>query len=296
VVDDVTSRTSDSWADLPVGQALASLRKQAGLTGTGLARIVGMSQSKISRIENGSTTVNPQDVATLARALGAPDDVVRRLVARARRAPTQQTGWRMEPDDISRRQSEIAEIEAATRVIRSFSALVVHGLLQTSEYARGVLAGVHSVFSADMVTPAAEAVSVSAAARIARQQALADRGKEFRLVLPESVFWNRFCEPEDMLAQIRRVREVGQQDNVRIGIIPIDARWPVPVGHDFTVHDESSVVLDLPISNIMSRVAEDIAVYRRIFDLLEAEATTDIDETLDRHAARYYELAGARYN
>jgi len=98
-----------------------------------------------------------------------------------------------------------------------------------------------------------------------------------------------------MLAQIRRVREVGRQDNVRICIIPIDARWPVPAGHDFTVYDESSVVLDLPISNIMSRTVEDVAVYRRIFDLLEAEATTDIDETLDRHAARYYELAGARY-
>jgi transcriptional regulator with XRE-family HTH domain len=295
VSEEVTHGTSDKWDDIPVGRALASLRKRAGLTGQDLARRVQMSQSKISRIETGTAPVDPKDVGRLAEALGAPDETVRRLVARSRPAAKQQVSWRLSPDDIPHRQREIAEIEAATRVTREYSPMVIVGLLQTGEYARGVLAAVHSFLSVDELNPRAETVILSAAARIARQQVLANPNKEFRFVMPESALWNRFCEPDDMLAQLRRLREVAAQDNVWLGLIPVDTRWPFPATQDFAIFDESCVLLDMPNSNIMSRGAEDVAVYRRLFDLLETQATTDIDGILERHATRYYELARPRY-
>jgi hypothetical protein len=254
-----------------------------------------MSQSKISRIETGSTIVDPQDIAKLAKALGASDEEVRRLVARARRTPRQHASWQLDPDDIPNRQREIAEIEAGTRVLRTFTPVVIHGLLQTSEYARGVLAAVHSFLSEDQLTPRSEAVVLSAAARIGRQHVLANPQKEFRIVLPESVLSNRFCEPEDMLAQVRQLREVADQRNVTISIIPIDARWPFPAAQDFTVFDDSCVLLDMPDTSIMSRAAENVAVYRRLFDLLEKRATGNTNEILERYAAHYHELAGHRY-
>jgi transcriptional regulator with XRE-family HTH domain len=45
-----------SDTDRPVGARLAELRRAAGLTGHDLARRVGWSQAKISRIETTSST------------------------------------------------------------------------------------------------------------------------------------------------------------------------------------------------------------------------------------------------
>ena len=66
----------------PTGAAIARLRHQARLTGQQLGRLVTMSQAKISRIETGQTTASPDDIGRLARALGAPHDVISRLVDR----------------------------------------------------------------------------------------------------------------------------------------------------------------------------------------------------------------------
>jgi transcriptional regulator with XRE-family HTH domain len=295
VGDEVARGTAESWDDIPIGKVLAAIRKQSGLTGQDVAAAVEMSQSTYSRIETGARSATPEDVAKIVRALGAPEDTVRRLVARSQPPPKQGSTWRLKADDIPHRQLEIAEIEASAKVIRSFTPIVINGLLQTDQYARGILTTVHSFLAANELAPRDEAVTLSTSARIARQQVLANTNKKFQLVMPESVLWNRFCDPEDMLAQIRQIREIATQDNVSVGLIPIDAPWPFPAAQDFTVYDETCVLLDAPDTNILSRGSEDIATYRRLFDVLERRATTDISEILSTHAARYYKVAGSNY-
>jgi len=70
------------------GQELASklreLRKQAGLSGVRLAARCNMSQSKVSRIENGKVRPSLVDVEQILRALDAPAGMVDEIPVRDR--------------------------------------------------------------------------------------------------------------------------------------------------------------------------------------------------------------------
>ncbi|MGA5220871.1 helix-turn-helix domain-containing protein [Streptomyces cinereoruber] len=70
---------------------LRDLRKRAGLSGDRIAARCNMSQSKVSRIENGRTRPSLVDVEQILRALDAPPELVSEVSALARMANTE---WR----------------------------------------------------------------------------------------------------------------------------------------------------------------------------------------------------------
>src|SRR5688572_16411052 len=63
-----------------LGAELQRLRTQAGLSGRTLARRLGLSQSKISRIELGTSLPTTNDVAAWAEAVGARTDAREHLL------------------------------------------------------------------------------------------------------------------------------------------------------------------------------------------------------------------------
>ncbi|MFF0969706.1 helix-turn-helix domain-containing protein [Streptomyces sp. NPDC003703] len=79
----------DSGTEL--ASLLRDLRRQAGLSGERLAARCNMSQSKVSRIENGRTRPSLIDVEQTLRALDAPPALVAEVSALARMANTE---WR----------------------------------------------------------------------------------------------------------------------------------------------------------------------------------------------------------
>jgi transcriptional regulator with XRE-family HTH domain len=212
-----------SEAEVPLGVALKRLRQKAGLTGQELGRRVGMSQAKISKIETGAMRPSVEDVEQLARELGVPPASVEQLTDRVENARDRMTDWRFGRDDPASWQREVEELEAEATELRSFQPAVLSGLLQTSEYARAVLGTVWESLTDSARGPSsgvAEAVSV----RVHRQQILDDRTKQFHFVMPETVLHNLLCPPEEMPGQLRRILEVSQQDNVKLSMVPADAR------------------------------------------------------------------------
>ncbi|MGC0421921.1 helix-turn-helix domain-containing protein [Embleya sp. AB8] len=67
---------------------LRELRKQAGLSGDRLATRCNMSQSKVSRIENGKIRPSLIDVEQILTAVSAPPELVAQAAALARMAGT----------------------------------------------------------------------------------------------------------------------------------------------------------------------------------------------------------------
>src|ERR1700740_2459424 len=63
-----------------LGAELRALRTGAGLTSGEAASLVGWHQSKVSRIETGSSGVKPTDVRLLLDAYGAEDPELRELL------------------------------------------------------------------------------------------------------------------------------------------------------------------------------------------------------------------------
>jgi len=294
VDDDVLSGSPEQEAGTPVGEVLAGLRKTAGVTGQQLGRLVGMSQAKISRIETGSVMPDPEDVEQLATALGASDHVVRKLVDQAAQSHDRITEWRFRSPSVAGRQNDLARLEAKTRVFRIFQPVVVIGLLQTSEYARSIFGTSQALLSKGGKDVMAAGVADGVSARIDRQRILTDPHKKFHLLMSEAVLQLRLCPAEHMPAQVQRIREVARQENVSIGIIPLDTQWNFPPQTGFQLLDDRNVLIDLLSTGVESKGRSDTALYRRIFDVFEAQAVTEIDPILDKYLEIYLDLAKSR--
>jgi len=277
-----------------VGAILARMRRAKNLTGGQLGDLVSMSQPKISRLERGIGSADPEDVGRIAEALGADDDQVAHLKELAERAQTRPPDWLPNSSRLASRQRDVARWEADARTFRLFQTAVIAGPLQTSGYARAVLSSLQSLLSPGIDTAANAAVPEAVSARVRRQEVLADQTKTFHFVMAETVLSNRIAAPEEMPAQIGRLRDVAKQGNVTIAMIPADRRWEIPPIHGFLLLDDHTVTVDLFNNGFTSHSPADARFYRDVFDSFQRLATTDIDEMLDRYLALYLDLARPR--
>jgi transcriptional regulator with XRE-family HTH domain len=289
----IASGASDPEDSL--GATLARMRRAMNLTGRQLGKRVGMSQPKISRLENGVGLPDPADVRRIARELEAPDDVVDHLVDLAEQAHNQMTDWRPMSPSLAVRQRNVASMEADVRTLRVFQPTAIPGLLQTSDYMQAVLTPIQRLISADGAAPSATAILEAVSSRVARQEILADPTRTFHFIITETVLSNRFCAPEYMPAQIQHLRDTAKQENVTLGLIPADGGIIIPPVHGFVVADDRSVEIDLFNTAISTQGSKDTAFYRQVFDEYEHESTTDIDPILDRHLDRYLDRLRDRH-
>ncbi|GAA2888628.1 transcriptional regulator [Actinoplanes cyaneus] len=273
-----------------VGAALARMRRAQRLSGARLAEMVGMSQPKISRLERGRNLADPADVAVLAKALGADGAQIRALVRRAEDAHDRMTDWRPTVSPLVSRQDRLAEWEAATAEVCDFQPALLAGLLQTSGYARGALMSFQTLAEAEGDEDTETAILESVTARIRRQQVLADPGKSFRFVITESVLRSQICPPAEMLAQLSHLRDLlARHPTIRFAVIPDEGPFAFPPLHGFTLLDRSLVLIDVYNTGLVSRGPTDVRHYRKVFELFEASATTEVGPLLDRYEARYIE-------
>jgi transcriptional regulator with XRE-family HTH domain len=274
--------------DEPVGAVIARMRRAKGLTGGDLGRLAGMSQPKVSRIENGKGNPDPEDIGRLALALGADEDLARQLAEQAETAQNRMSDWRPSPIGVTGTQQTVGRAEATVRTLRGFDPTLVPGLLQTSEYARSLLTTFQKYWVPGRPQNAASAVLEAVSARVRRQEVLSDATKTFQFVLYEAVLQNQVCSPDDMLGQVRRLRDLrGLYDNVSIRIVPAEARPAIPAMHGFELFDDKLVMVDLLNTTLSSEGRADTRLYRDMFDVFEAESVLDIDPILDKYH-RYY--------
>jgi transcriptional regulator with XRE-family HTH domain len=276
--------------DEPIGAVLARMRRAKGLTGGDAGRLAGMSQPKVSRIENGKGIPDPEDIGRLARALGADEEFARQLVERAETSQNRMTDWRPSPIGLTGSQYTVGALEAAVGTLRCFDPTVIPGLLQTSEYARSLLTTFQRYWVPDLSRTAVSAVLEAVSARVRRQEILSDTSKSFRFVVTEAVLTNHFCAPDDMLGQIRRLRQLNAQyDNVSVRIVRERAQSPLPPLHGFVLFDDHEVLVDLFNTALSSQGRLDARLYREVFDVFEAESVSDIDPILDEYHRHYAE-------
>lgn len=278
-----TAPGAPTGPDEPVGAVLARLRRDRRLTGAKLAAKVGMSQPKISRIERGRGAADPEDIALIARALGASESETRALMERAERAHNRIIDWRPTSQILVSRQDAVAGWELGATEIRDFQPALLAGLLQNSGYARAALSGFLRLPQAGRPEGQEAALRAAVAARTRRQEALADSAKFFHFIFPELVLRNRICSPVDMLAQIGNLREINDQPNVKMEIIPDDAEVELPALHGFVLYDDDLVVIDLFNTGLTTRGRSDVADYRTVFDTFARHATADVTAMLDRY-------------
>lgn len=247
-----------------------------------LAHLAGWQPSKITKIEHGRQTPSEADLRAWCDHCGAlaelPD-----LIAAVRSIETQFAEWRrVIRGGIKRRQEASAAVYDRARLFRIYEPAVVPGLLQTRDYAVSVLSTSISFFRVP------DDAEESADARIARQRVLTHGDRRFHMLLGEQCLHTNVGGAEVMADQLEHLLRLLKLPRLRIGIIPFDAPYRVPLDNGFWLMDDALVQFDT-YSMEMSLVRPDeIELYGRAFERLAAlavygaEARAMIDAALDR--------------
>ncbi|MGW3819555.1 helix-turn-helix domain-containing protein [Streptomyces sp. NPDC005046] len=240
---------------------LRDLRKRAGLSGDRLAARCNMSQSKVSRIENGRTRPSLVDVEQILRALEAPPELVAEVSALARLANTEWRNLReLRRKGLGTRQTELKALEASSTHMRYFLLSMVTGLLATAEYVRASLA--HS--PAD--------TSKAVAGKLERQAVLYDASKQFTFILTEQAIRWPVVSPLALAEQMDRLSSLSYLPNVRIGVIPVGATTPRTPLNTFTIYDASLVTIETSAGSLVLRDGRDVQSYLKEFAGYEERA------------------------
>src|SRR2546421_8046171 len=209
---------------------LVRLREEAGLSGRELARQIGISQSKVSRIEAGTTMPSMPEVTAWAEAVGTNVSTRNRLRSLTEAAFVELHSWRSLLRDRPHLQDDIGRREAAASPVHTFQPYIVPGLLQTADYAA-------RVFSMFQIPYAEGDVAAAVAGRLNRQTAL-QRGGRFEFLVTESAL--RWCPIPRRLfvAQLERIHQVSTFESVSIGVIPLDTAAVAAIPPGFVIYGE----------------------------------------------------------
>ncbi|WP_371517264.1 helix-turn-helix domain-containing protein [Kitasatospora sp. NBC_01300] len=237
---------------------LKELRKRAGLSGARLAARCNMSQSKISRIENGKSPASLVDVEQILRTLEAPAEVLARVTELARLANTDWQSLRaLRRKGLHHKQQELAGLESSSTEFRFFLLSMITGLLSTPEYIKASLAHLDGD-QGKLI-----------ARKLSRQEVLYDTSKKFTFLLSEmAVRWPLIPAPA-MAMQLDRLVSVSRLPNVRFGVIPLRGLMPVAPMDTFTVYDASLVTIETTSGVLALRDSKDVAMHLEAFAAME---------------------------
>ena len=248
-----------------LGAELRRLRDLAGISGRDLAQRIGISQSKLSRIEKGNAVPSIPQVLDWAREADASPETLRVLRLLTEAAHSEVDTWRSALATRRHLQDEVRERESAADVVSTFQPSVVPGLLQTAEYAR-------RVFATFQLPYAKDDLAAALAARLDRQLALYDSDRRYEFLITEAALRLRPGPHRVLLGQLDRISSLSTLDNVSIGVIPNDIEATTTVPHGFVIYDtgddDTLVSLELIDASRLIRAPEEIELYRRCWELL----------------------------
>lgn len=239
--------------------SLRALRTKAGLTGEQLASRTGLSQPKVSRIENGRSLPSLEEVRVWATATGASAQELTELAGLVEQVATSATSWRiLHRLGLADKQREIAALERQATCIRTFQPVMVPGLLQIADYARRII---------EMAYQPGD-VGRAVAARLERQGVLYDQTKQFEFLITEGALRWRPGPATLMRPQLDRLISVASLPNVKLLLAPLgEAR--IPFLHPFVVwelEDETIVSVETYSAELWVHESADVERYLEVWE------------------------------
>lgn len=201
-----------------LGALLRRLREEARINPAAAAASLGWSKSKLTRFETAETRPQPADVAAMLGVYGGDEGLKLALIQLARDVRTR--GWWSTYNDVL--SGAFAELENDAAEIKSWQVQVIHGLLQTPDYARALIRG----YSKDDAE-----VNRRLQAREHRKAILArEDAPNLTLVLDEAVLRRPVGGCEVMSGQLRALLEAGERPNISVRVVPAEVGWYPSLG------------------------------------------------------------------
>ena len=199
-----------------VAGELRRLRARSGHSCATVGTALGISASKISRIETGRIGLQADEVAALLGFYQVAKPLREELLELLRRA-AEPGWWQVQGSRLPELWQELIDFERSATAIVNYEPLVVPGLLQSADYAGALIHAANPALSEDEVEN-------RVAARTARQ-ALLGRPRPPRLLvlLEEGVLRRVVGDAGLMRRQVRHLEDAATRSNVTIQVVPTAA-------------------------------------------------------------------------
>jgi transcriptional regulator with XRE-family HTH domain len=250
-----------------LGQQLRDLRKDAGLTGRGLAVLAGWHSSKVSKIEYGKQTPSEDDIRIWCLHTSAENQIPD-LIAAVRTIESMYVEWRRSlSTGTRRRQSASRRLESTTTLMRWYEPVLVPGLLHTAEYAREVIRRVIDFYEIP------DDLDAGVAERMERQAILYRGDHRFHFILAQQALNTMVGGVDTMVGQLDRLLAVMSLPRVTFGIIPARAEYQAPA-NQFIIFDNRLVHVETVSAELSISQPREVALYTKAFQQLAQQAVT----------------------
>lgn len=258
---------------------LRRLRETAQLTIEDVAEKLHCSGSKISRIETEHVGVSPRDTRELLKLYGVPGDELEALVQLSKEA--RRKGWWHAYQEAF--TGAFVGLEAEASSLRAYQALLVPGLLQTTDY-------MWAVMHAARPEATQAQIDKRVKARLARQQLLAEPDPpRYWAVIDEAVLCRTVGGRRVMHEQLNQLVHRATLPHVTIQVLPFVAGAHAGMEGPFLIlgfpeqADPDVVYVDNTTAGFYLEEPAEILRYTLMFDHLRAAALSP-DESLARIA------------
>lgn len=276
-----------------LGAELRKMRRAQNLTGVQVAKVLGCSESKVSRIESGKSPLSDQDARKLLAEYGVEDpEEVRQFVSLVRQA-RQNGWWHSFGDALPEWFKPYLGFESDAASILTYQTELVPGLLQTERYAQSVIRSMNPELST-------EEVEARASARVRRKDILtSDRPPKVWAVVNEAVVHRVIGSAEIMQEQLESLADLAETlPNVTVQVLPFDAGAHAALGYSFSYMTFADVPGSIaysegPTSATYMDKQSDLSRHEEIFQRLVAAAERpEKSVELIRNIAEEYSHAG----
>ena len=257
-----------SWLQRQLGKELLELREFRGLSTREVGEALGWAHTKVGRIERAENKIDPMDVIRLAKYYKLNAANTDRLCAMARQSRTD-IWWEKYKPWISDAYYTLIGYENDATTLLALHNSVVHGLLQTEGYMRGI-------FETSALIRDPDHVDMHVEVRLQRQRRLVEpEPLVVDLILDESVLGTPFGGAKALNEQLRHLRELAQLPNISIRAISSTApvnRMPLDI-YEFGGGDGPSVAMSETLySTIIHDGQLEVRQARRALEFVQGAA------------------------
>ncbi|MEV5544260.1 helix-turn-helix transcriptional regulator [Saccharopolyspora shandongensis] len=216
---------------LLVGHLLRHVREETGLDLDDAGKLIGKTNSTMSRVERGHTALPQHVLQKLLAAYeeSAPGVIDRDEILDLARGSQDRGRWSGYRSVYSKYFRMAVDLEADASAIFQYQNEIVPGLLQSEEYIRALFTTAQLQLSDQSTEDALEA-------RLERQAVLTKRdAPHVSFVLSESSIRRVIGSRELMANQLRHLASIARLRNVQVQILPFDAATAPRATHDFNL-------------------------------------------------------------
>jgi transcriptional regulator with XRE-family HTH domain len=257
-----------------LGQQLRALRESAGMTLRQAGEYLQRDPSMVSRFESAEYPIRRGDVLALLDLYSVSEERIRDGLLRLSDDVWRKGWWDDFANAVDRRYIDFVWLQSRTERLRTYSAMLVPGLLQTREYAETLI---RNVATAD--TPE-EQIGKMIELRMMRQDILrGDQLVDFAAVVDESVLHRIIGGPKVTRDQLAALLDAADRPNVEVRMLPLNHGQHAGLDGSFWFYE-------------MPDPYPDVAYV----DTLGGALYVEQDEAVDRFRQAYAQLSAAALN